>query len=169
MKLKLPTDGKIIELNMNKPSKIHLNKYNFIISFDPFTKIDGCRFDQLCEGDKISIHNMIEKKATNSKYFMCTHMVITDIHSKWNDILKNDSKYSIIHKLEKSCSEIRPEEIEPSIHQVKRIPITDEMSHRDKTIISLYHQGKPASYIAENVNLSKRHINRIIKSYKKDK
>lgn len=169
MELRLPIDGVINEINMDSLSKIYVKKFELIISFDPFTKIDGCNFEQLKIGDKISIHTIRKMAIKTKKYLRCDHMVIDDVQAKWNRILKEDTKYSINHHLEKNGNQIRPEIIEASVHQVKNVTIDSSMSRRDKKIITFYNQGKTTRYIAKKVKLSAMHVSRIIRSYIKDK
>lgn len=169
MKFKLPVDGIIKKINKNKPSRIYLKKYDIIVFFDPFTKIDGCRFDYLEIGDQITIHQMREVNNKTNKYFMCQQIVIIDIQKKWNNILKNDKKYSINHNLASNPYFTRPEIIEPSAYHVKNVSITSNMNSRDKKIITFYNEGKTTRYIAKKIGLSQPQIVRIINSYTKNK
>lgn len=166
MEFKLPADGVIKKLNKNRPSTIYLIKYDILVCFDPFTKIDGCKFNQLCEGDEIIVHNMDERTTTKGKFYMCKNIVLADVQKKWDNLLKNDNKYSIDHDLNSYDSFIPRETIQRSKHQVKKAKNPKNINSRDEKILFLYDQGKSFSFIAGKVGLSKSQVHRIVEAYR---
>lgn len=161
-------EGEIIKIQKGlKPSFIKSGNRKF--KFNMLTNVSGCMFKHLDLGDKV----LIKKVRTKGNF--CLHIQLLDVENKWNNILKSDDKYSIIHNLEYGPNGIRPEIITPtkvSYVTEKLNGVMEQIKEDNKStsklelkVLNLYLEGKTVRGISEIVKVSHMTCSRIIKKY----
>lgn len=169
-------EGVVIKISDGlKPSYIECKTEMSTVKFkfNKLTRISGCKFKHLAVGDKVLV------KKANTKDNFCLQIEILDIVSKWDRILKEDNKYSIVDNLEYGPNSIRPEIITPTIAsyatsnaESKLVDILENLKGSSKItakleykVLSLYLEGKTFRGISELVKVSHMTCSRIIKKY----
>lgn len=164
--------------NSNKSFFAESEKGDVVI-INENTNIAGCKFEYLSVGDELICFNLTSIRSRllekPSQYLKPKRVELKYLENKWNEILKQDKKYSIDHSLDIKDSMIRPEIIKPTFikngmlnyeHFQQLIDNKKIKNTTHKKIIELHLKGMSTREISEKVkNCSHMTCARILKKY----
>lgn len=143
------------------------------VFFNKHTKISGCKFEYMREGDRVLVCKTSNLAHNRTKKKFASHIELVDIETKWNKILESDKKYSIIK--DQYSDVIMPEIIRPNrqrlgvdydlVNEFIRVYKFD--NNQELEVFTKFAEGGTIRKIAKDMGVNRQYVFRTIKKYLK--